>query len=128
MSHYHLEVIMPPQTDIISAIDSIMLPFDENRRGEEDHSGHDFWDWYVIGGRWAGTKESCRYDAGKLEEFYKWLQVEKITVAGLQCGKQALQPKSQIPKVDAMWNELFPTEDRTVTPCPLFARSLKQPV
>src|SRR6185312_17302888 len=46
------------------------------------------------------------------------------TVAGLQCGKQELSPSSQIPKVDAKWNEMFPSVE--FLPCPLFQHSNDQ--
>ena len=59
--HYHLEVIMPPTADISTALDDILKPFDESCE-DEDLKSVTFWDWYVIGGRWAGKKESCRFE------------------------------------------------------------------
>jgi hypothetical protein len=124
--HHHCEIIMPPSANIQETIDAIMKPFSENDTDDEGHSGHAFWDWFVIGGRWAGTKETCRYDAGKMEEFYKRLAAERVTVSGFQCGKQQLEPASQIPIVDGIWNEFFPTETGEITPCPVFAHSNNQ--
>jgi hypothetical protein len=69
MSHYHLEIIMPRTADISKSIEEIMLPFSENEEENEDHSGHSFWDFYVIGGRWAGAKERCTYNTNALEQF-----------------------------------------------------------
>lgn len=107
--HYHCEVVIPPTADIEAAVASIMKPFNEQPEcDEEERSSHAFWDWYVIGGRWAGTKLLAKADQEKLQAFYAWLTAEKITVSGVQCGKQTLSPESQIPVVDAKWKELFP--------------------
>jgi len=124
--HYHCEVIMPPSSNIQATLEAILDPFDENKRDDEDASGHAFWDWFVVGGRWAGSKESCRYDPSKLEQFYKDLKAAEVKVSGLRCGKQELSPASQIPMVDKMWNDLFPTENGEITPCPIFAHSQNQ--
>jgi len=113
MSHYHLEIIMPPVEDVKAAVEQIMKPFNE---GAEDASDS-FWDWYVIGGRFAGAK--LNYDETKEEAFYAWLKEEGVTVSGLQCGKQELRPNTQSPKVDAKWAEMFPESGLTV--CPLFS-------
>lgn len=123
--HYHMEIIMPPSKDIKKDIETILAPFDENHDAEEQ-TGNEFFDFFVIGGRWAGTKESCRYDADKLAQFYKELNEKKVTVSGLQCGKQTLSPESQIPMVDKMWNDFFPTENGEITPCPIFSHSNNQ--
>ena len=68
--HFHCEIVLPPETtDIDSAIQSVMAQFDENQPDDEDHdTRHSFWDFYVIGGRWAGTKLVAQYDQAKLEE------------------------------------------------------------
>ena len=113
MSHYHLEIIMPPVEDVKAAVKQIMKPFSEN---EEDAS-NSFWDWYVIGGRFAGAK--LNYDKAKEDDFYAWLKAEGVTVSGLQCGKQELSPASQTAKVDAKWAEMFPESGLTV--CPMFS-------
>jgi hypothetical protein len=126
MSHYHLEIIMPRTADISKSIEEIMLPFSENEEENEDHSGHSFWDFYVIGGRWAGAKERCTYNTNALEQFYIKMQENKITVSGITCGKQSISPESQIPLVDKIWNELFPTETGEIVSCPLFAHSNNQ--
>jgi hypothetical protein len=120
--HYHLEVIMPPTDDIEVAIASILAPFDENA----DDNNHSFWDFYVIGGRYAGEKQQQKLDQEKVKQFYDWCSNEKITVSGLIAGKQELSPSSQIPKVDAKWNEMFPQEDGSFAACPLFKHSNDQ--
>lgn len=118
--HYHCEVVIPPTADIEGALKSIMAKFDENAEESEDVSTkHAFWDFYIIGGRWAGNKLMAKFDPAKIDEFEAWMQAEKITVSGVQFGKQELSPASQIPKVDAKWNEMFGTN----TPCPMFKHS-----
>jgi hypothetical protein len=116
--HYHCEIVIPPTTDIEAAVTSVMKQFDEN---DEENRRAAFWDWWVIGGRWAGHKLLAQYDQAKLDEFHEWLQAEKVTVSGLQCGKQELKPATQEAKVDAKWNEMFPSAE--FLPCPLFAHS-----
>jgi hypothetical protein len=110
---------MPPTDDIGEAVESILKPFSEHN----EEASNTFWDWYVIGGRWAGTKLMAHYDKDKIDEFYVWLKSQKITVSGLQCGKQELSPADQIPMVDAKWTEMFPPKDGIAVPCPLFHHS-----
>jgi hypothetical protein len=121
--HYHCEIIMPPSKNIQETIEKILEPFCEHN---EERTGNEFWDYFVIGGRWAGTKQTCQYDAEKIEKFYQDLRDKKITVSGIQMGKQELKPASQIPMVDELWNKYFPTEDGTITACPMFAHSNNQ--
>jgi len=124
--HHHCEIIMPRTKDIGEAIKEIMKPFDENKENEEYASGSSFWDFYVIGGRWAGIKETCGYGEEKMTEFYAALKDNKITVSGFQSGKQTISPASQIPLVDKLWNDFFPTENGEITPCPMFDHSNNQ--
>lgn len=115
--HHHLEIVMPPTSDVESAVAQIMRQYDENMEEDEDHSRvHAFWDWYVIGGRWSGNKLMAKYDQTKVDQFYEWLKEEKVTVSGLKAGKDELSPASQIPKVDAKWREMMGASG----PCPLF--------
>lgn len=100
--HYKLEIIMPPTDDVEGAVEKIMEPFSEYN----EDSKHTFWDFYSIGGRWAGNKVEARIDPKILEEFYQWCKDEKITVSSVQCGKQTLSPADQIPKVDEKWQEM----------------------
>ena len=134
MSHHHLEIIMPPTENISAAVDLIMKKFhecpdttgmDEDEKSNADYDvRYAFYDWYVIGGRWAGSKMMAKYDPKKLEDFYKWLTDEKVTVSGVRAGKEELSPASQIPKVDKKWNEMFPS-DKFVA-CPIFNHSNDQ--
>lgn len=126
--HYHCEIILPSGTDDIeAAIASVMRQFDENidEDDEEFSSRNAFWDFYVIGGRFAGSKQLAKYDESKLEQFYQWMRDEQVTVSSLRCGKQELSPASQIGKVDAKWNEMFSTGGVMVA-CPIFAHSNDQ--
>lgn len=123
--HYHCEIVIPPVMNIEDAIASVMKPFNEQPEdGEGEGARHAFWDFWLIGGRWSGTKLLASFDETKLDAFYAWLKEEKITVAGLQCGKQEISPASQIPKVDAKWNEMFPSSE--FLPCPIFRHSNDQ--
>jgi hypothetical protein len=123
--HHHCEIVIPPTTDIEGAIASVMKPFDEQGEDEDgERNANAFWDFYVVGGRWAGTKQIARYDEGKLQAFYDWMTAEKVTVSGLTAGKQEISPADQIPKVDAKWNEMFPSS--SFAPCPMFKHSNDQ--
>lgn len=124
--HHHLEIIMPSTDDIEKAISAILKPFNEDHDAPEDVTGNEFWDWYVVGGRFAGTKETCRYGADKIEKFRTLLMENDVTVSGVQVGKETLNPSSQIQLVDKLWNDLFPTENGEITPCPLFSHSNNQ--
>ena len=124
--HYCLEIIMPQVDDIEKAVHQILKPFDENSSYEEDEefSGHPFYDWYVIGGRWAGHKLTDCLDKDKLSAFYAELTEKKITVSGVQCGKQEISPASQIPIVDELWANYFPEYKGRA--CPMFNHSNNQ--
>jgi len=127
--HIHCEIVLPgmPEDEIPEAIESIMARYDENcDDDEEGYRKHAFWDWYVIGGRFAGDKLTSKYDKSKLDEFEQWFQDERITVAGVRFGKPDLQPANQIAKVDAKWNELFPVEGGVMVACPMFAHANDQ--
>ncbi len=116
--HEHLEIVLPYGTeDIEVAIESVMGAFDES--GADNYLP--FWDWYVIGGRFAGEKAIQKYDPAQRQAFLDWCIAENVTVSSLQCGKQKLQPASQIAKVDAKWNEMFPSD--VMVACPLFQHS-----
>lgn len=114
--HFHCEIVIPPTDDIEAAVTEVMAQFDENKDGKNT-----FWDYWTIGGRWAGEKEQAGYDPARIEEFYRWCKDEGVTVSGLQWGKQQLEPAYQIPKVDAKWNEMF--RPGSTAACPLFNHS-----
>lgn len=117
--HYHLEIIMPPVANITAAIAEIMEPFKEEGEDEDGNPNrHTFWDFYVIGGRWAGNHLEALQDKEKMDAFYAEINKRKVTVSGMQFGKQELAPADQIPMVDALWNEFFP--DSPIKVCPIF--------
>jgi len=117
--HYRLELIMPPVDNIESVIEQIMKPFCEHDiEDNEDHSGNSFWDWYVIGGRWSGAKIEDSLGAENIKAFCQVLNDNCVTVSGFKWGKDELEPSTQIPMVDALWNEHFPNSP--VKACPLF--------
>lgn len=118
--HYHLEIVMPPTDDVEKSVGEIMEPFNENN----EEATHPFWDFWVIGGRWSGAKIEARLGDERLDAFYKKLKEEKVTVSGVQCGKQELYPSSQIGKVDMLWQDYFP--DSGLDVCPLFKHSNDQ--
>lgn len=121
--HYQLEIVMPPTDDVKTAVTEIMKPWKEGN-DDDDACPAQFWDWWVIGGRFAGAKFLARFEKSKIDAFYAALKEKGVTVAGLQCGKQELKPESQISMVDDLWNQMFPeTEGRS---CPLFAHSNDQ--
>jgi hypothetical protein len=111
--HYHAEIVMPPTKDISKAVERLMKNFSEDN--EDGYPG--FWDWYVIGGRYSGAKIEAAIGNERLKGFYQKLTDKKITVSGVQAGKQSLHPSDQIAVVDGMWSEEFP---EFAGPCPLF--------
>jgi hypothetical protein len=115
--HYQCEIVIAPTDDIQAAIAKVLAPFNENNEDAQ----YSFWDWFVIGGRWAGNKQMAQYDQEKIAQFDQWCQDEKITVSGFRAGKSELNPASQIEKVDAKWNEMFPSD--VMVACPVFRHS-----
>jgi hypothetical protein len=114
MSHYHMEIVIPPVINVKEFIDSAMAEFSENN----DESRHTFWDWFEIGGRYSGIKIEEILGRDRIKSFWEILKAEEITVSSFTCGKQELAPKSQEAKVNALWNEHFPNSP--VKTCPLF--------
>lgn len=114
---------MPPTSDIKGQVSKILAPFDKNAT-DEDGLKDRFWDFYVIGGRFSGSKLNHRMGDERVKAFVAELEEIKVTVSGMTCGKQTLQPASQIPTVDALWRERFP--DSGLTVCPLFSHSNDQ--
>lgn len=112
--HYHCEVVIPPTDKIKEAVETALKQFDEH----EDNSYHAFWDWWVIGGRWSGSKLMARFGDDKIRAFRDELNAKNVTISGFQAGKPELKPSSQIPMVDALWKERFP--DAGDGACPLF--------
>lgn len=111
---------MPTKEHIAAMVAKILDPFSEHT----ENNANGFWDFYSIGGRFAGNHLMAGLDPKQMDAFQDALQKMKVTVSGLQCGKQELSPKSQIPKVDKLWAKFFP--DQKGQPCPLFNHSNDQ--
>ena len=119
MSHYQLEIILPPVPDISAAVTEIMAPFYEGASNDDDHDRrHAFWDFWNIGGRWSGRKLLVQLGQERVDAFGAALNAAGITVSGFQFGKPTLNPASQLLRVNQMWNEAFP--ESPVKECPLF--------
>lgn len=120
MSHYHLEIVIPPTDDVDASVKQILHPFDENGSDDDETRSpkHVFWDYWEIGGRWSGAKLLASVDEPQVAEFYKVLQERKITVSNVTVGKQTLMPTGQVDLVDALWREFFPA--CPIKTCPLF--------
>ena len=116
--HHHLEIVMPNTDNIEQRVSEILEPFDENN--EEAYNS--FWDFYVIGGRSAGQRLQSSLDEEKLSQFNEEMKKMKLTISGIQCGKQELKPSSQIQKVDELWSSYFPNTGS----CPYFSHSNDQ--
>lgn len=116
--HFHVEIIIPPTSEIEQTVAAILAPFNEH----DENNRHAFYDWHVIGGRWSGCKDEANLEPGALQAFLDWCKAEKITVSSVIAGKQSLQPADQIPKVDAKWREITGLSG----PCTLFAHSNDQ--
>lgn len=123
--HFHCEIVMPPTDDVPAAVASIMKPFSEEpEEGDADHSGRGFWDFYVIGGRWAGSKTVAQYDKETVAAFWAWCNAADIKVMGLTAGKQTIATAEMRERVDAKWNEMFPSA--VMVACPLFDHAVDQ--
>lgn len=106
--HEHLEIILPPPHDwqasgaVKKDVEDIMKSFQR----DEDDGG--WWDYFMIGGRWAGQHVLSRIEPAVIQSFRERLAAEKITVSGVQFGKPDLSPASQIPRVDSLWRKMVP--------------------
>lgn len=103
--HYLVEIILPlmEREKVAEAVATVLAPFNEN----DEEASDAFWDWYVIGGRWAGAKTEAMLDPEKLEQFNAKLKEMEVKVHGLIAGKQTLVDEFVEP-VDALWREMFP--------------------
>ncbi len=121
--HFYCEIIIPKVDDVMETVEQILKPFDENP-DEDTDTGHSFWDWWEIGGRFSGNKMKNKLNKEQLKKFYEKLKELKITVSGLIFGKEELNPSNQIQIVDDLWKEYFPNSE--FKNCPLFKHSNKE--
>lgn len=119
MGHTRCEVIMPPVKDVDGVVAAVLSPYDVD---SEESTSYGFYDYYKIGGRYSGHKFQHLQDKVKMSAFWEWLE-RNVTISCFQFGKYELQPANQREKVDAKWNEMFPSESGDFLPCPLFDHS-----
>ena len=114
--HYCLEIIIPSmeRDQIAETIEHILDPFSEYN---EDPHATTFFDWYVIGGRWNGTKAQQFISKERIDEFYAKLNEMKVTVSSVIAGKQHLSDEFVEP-VNELWKEMF--ADTPFNHCPIF--------
>lgn len=103
MSHYIAEIVLPPDVPIVKGVKDVMDYFKD-----EDNGHAEWWDFYIIGGRFSGNKIESSIDPKRLEAFKEHLVEIKVTVHALTAGNPSLYPTSQIKMVDALWREWFP--------------------
>ena len=113
--HYHCEVVIPPTDNVQESVEKLMWPYCEDRPNNRAIA---FWDWWVIGGRWGGHKVTSQLSEASVKAFFEDLKERGVTVSAIQCGKQSISPKSQIPMVDSIWRGHFPGSPFEA--CPLF--------
>lgn len=111
--HYHLEILMPPTDDVPAMVAKALAEFDECN----PENRYAFFDWYVIGGRWSGTKLQQRIGEERLSAFQNKLHSMGVTVSSFRAGKPRLSPESQEGTVNALWREMCPGNGDV---CPLF--------
>lgn len=121
--HYKAEIVIPNVDDVKETISKVLAPFDEGS-DDEDASSYRFWDFWVIGGRFAGDKLQTRLDKTKIDQFYKELESMKIMCSGITAGKQEIATKEQRLEVDSLWQNMFPESGISV--CPFFKHSNNQ--
>ena len=119
--HYHVELIMPPSplVQIQERVGELLSPLSQSvahRAGTLEY----LYDWYQIGGRFAGAKMSLRLDPERLHKFRQELYGEAFTndTRDLLIGQKQFWGARDLPKVDALWRKWFPEEE--VDACPLF--------
>ena len=112
MGHEHAEIVIPPTADVPAAIREAMESFREEEMGEAE-----WWDSWRIGGRWQGDKLLSGLDPDRLQAFFDELTVRKVTVSSVKTPPlEIISLASQIPAVDALWQEMFPGKGLS---CPL---------
>ena len=75
--HYHVELIMPPSpvVEIQERVRELLYPLSQSAAEMAGTTGR-LYDWYQIGGRFAGTKMSLRLDPERLHKFRQELYGE----------------------------------------------------
>ena len=118
--HFHNEIVIPPtkHLSVEPVVKEVMARFDETSEDvPEWEQKHTFWDYFLIGGRFSGSKLTSGIPKEDMDEFIKLLQHHNITVSNFQAGKQNIEPRYQVPMVNALWQEKFPGKGSV---CPIF--------
>lgn len=113
MSHYHLEMILPPVADVEKSVAQILKPFDESEEDEDGYSKYAFWDWYVIGGRWSADHVLSAISEKRMEAFQA--DVPKYTVSGVMTAGGYYEkpagpdnPPDIVDRLVKVWKQHFP--------------------
>ncbi len=115
--HYSLEIILPPHVDPVAGVEQIMKAVCKEDYDETKEQACEWYDYFVIGGRYSGRKTESRIGKDQLAAFHGALSEMKVTVSSMTAGKETLSPASQIPAVDALWRKMCPGHGNV---CPLF--------
>ncbi len=119
--HNHVELIMPPSpvVEIQERVRELLYPLSQSAAEMAGTTGR-LYDWYQIGGRFAGTKMSLRLDPERLHKFRQELYGEAFTndTRPVLLGQQRFWGTPDLPTVDALWRKWFPEEEAGA--CPLF--------
>ena len=75
--HYHVELIMPPSPLVLIQewVRELLYPLSQSA-AEMAGTTEYLYDWYQIGGRFAGAKMSLRFDPERLHKFRQELYGE----------------------------------------------------
>lgn len=117
MSHYHVELILPPTPRLGWALEErileILLPL---RKGDDEATwpADPLFDWYKIGGRFAGTKHGLRCDPERRRKFYAALYSEAFATD--EFTKLGFWGDNQLPAVNALWRTWFPEDEVGICP------------
>ena len=116
MSHYHVELILPPtpRFEIRERVLEILLPL---RKGDDEATwpADPLFDWYKIGGRFAGTKHGLRCDPERRRKFYEELYSDEFT-SDDDLSKLGFWGDDQLPAVNALWRKWFPEDEVGICP------------
>src|SRR5262249_42407389 len=109
MAHSLCEAIVPPPrpehgSDYVDwSVYQVMTSL--AREGDERP---DWWDSYLIGGRWSGQHVLAGLPEDKLKEFREELKRRQLPVSCVRFFEEELNSKEHEASADALWREFFP--------------------